>query len=102
MVDNSVRCAHSVPIFDVANKSYCARSKARYNSIMKLEEIQESAMQLPDAQRATLAADLLWSLSGRLVDDDGGIAEARRRSRELSENPSVGCTWEEIRRDLGR
>lgn len=69
---------------------------------MKLEEIQESAMQLPDAQRATLAADLLWSLPRVLVDDDDGIAEARRRSRELADNPSAGCTWEEIRRDLGR
>jgi len=69
---------------------------------MKLEEIHESAMQLPDAQRATLAAELLCSLPGVLVDDDDGIAEAHRRSRELAENPSVGCTWAEIRRDLGR
>jgi len=37
-----------------------------------------------------------------LVDRDDGIAEARRRSRELAENPSVGCSWEEIHRDLGR
>ncbi len=69
---------------------------------MKLEEIHESAMQLTDAQRAALAAELLCSLPGVLVDDDDGIAEARRRSRELAENPSVGCTWEEIRQDLGR
>jgi hypothetical protein len=69
---------------------------------MTLEQLQESAMQLPDAQRATLAADLLWSLPGVLVDDDDGIVEARRRSRELADNPSVGCKWEEIRRDLGR
>ena len=31
---------------------------------MKLEEIQESVMQLTDARRATLAADLLCSLPG--------------------------------------
>lgn len=71
-------------------------------SRMKLEEIQESAMQLPDSQRAMLAADLLCSLPGVLVEDDDGIAEARRRSRELAANPSAGCTWDEIRRDLGR
>jgi putative addiction module component (TIGR02574 family) len=69
---------------------------------MKLEEIQASVMQLTDSQRATLAADLLSSLPGVLVDEDQGIAEARRRSRELAEDPSKGCTWEEIRQDLGR
>jgi hypothetical protein len=37
-----------------------------------------------------------------LVDEDDGIAEARRRSRELAEDPSKDRTWEEIRRELGR
>jgi hypothetical protein len=69
---------------------------------MKLEEIQECAMQLTDHQRAVLAADLLCSLPAMLVDEDDGITEARRRSRELAENPGIGCTWDEIRRDLGR
>ena len=69
---------------------------------MKLKEVQDSAMQLPDAQRATLAAELLCSLPAVLMDEDGGVAEARRWSRELAENPAAGCTWEEIRRDLGR
>jgi hypothetical protein len=70
--------------------------------VMQLEEIQKCAMDLPDGDRARLAADLLGSLPAMMVDPDDGIAEARRRSRELAENPSVGCTWEEIRRDLGR
>lgn len=78
----------------------CPELRDRFQ--MKLEEIQESVMQLTDAQRATLAADLLSTLPGMLVDEDDGIAEARRRSRELAEDPSVGCSWEEIRRDLGR
>lgn len=69
---------------------------------MKLEEIRESVMQLTEAQRATLAADLLDSLPGILLDEDDGIAEARRRSEELAKDPSVACSWEEIRRDLGR
>ena len=69
---------------------------------MKLEEIQECAMQLTDNQRATLAASLLCSLPAMLVDEDDGIAEARRRSRELAANPAVGCSWDEIRRELGR
>lgn len=69
---------------------------------MKLEEIQCRAMELPDGERARLASELLGSLPAMLVDRDDGIAEARRRSRELVENPAVGCSWEEIRRDLGR
>ena len=67
-----------------------------------MKEIQDRAMELPDAQRAALAAELLCSLPAVLADEDGGVAEARRRSRELAANPAAGCTWEEIRRDLGR
>ncbi len=73
-----------------------------YKAGMKLEEVQACAMQLPEAQRAALATELLCSLPAVLVDDDDGIAEARRRSRDLAENPASGCSWEEIRRDLGR
>lgn len=70
--------------------------------LMKLEEIEACAMKLPDSERAALAADLLCSLPAVLCDEDEGVAEARRRSRELAEDPSIGFTWEEIRRDLGR
>lgn len=70
--------------------------------IIDLQEIQCRTMELPDGERASLAAELLGSLSAVLVDNDDGIAEARRRSRELAENLAVGCSWEEIRRDLGR
>lgn len=73
-----------------------------YNALMRLQELQECAMELPEAQRAALATELLCSLPAVLVDDDDGIAEARRRSRELAENPAAGCSWDEIRRDLGR
>jgi hypothetical protein len=69
---------------------------------MKLEEIQRRALELPEGDRASLAAELLFSLPAVLSDDDGGVAEARRRSKELDENPSAGCTWDEIKRTLGR
>jgi hypothetical protein len=69
---------------------------------MKLQDVQECAMQLPESQRAALATELLCSLPAVLVDDDGGIAEARRRSQELAGNPAAGCSWEDIRRNLGR
>ncbi len=69
---------------------------------MKLEELQKHAMELPDSDRASLAADLLISLPAVLVQEDDGIAEARRRSKELDEDPSAGCSWLEIKQALGR
>lgn len=69
---------------------------------MKFEEIQKRAMDLPDSDRASLAANLLISLPAVLVDEDDGIAEARRRSKELNGDPSAGCSWLEIKQALGR
>lgn len=69
---------------------------------MKVEELRKHAMELPDSDRASLAADLLVSLPAVLVDEDDGIGEARRRSKELDEDPSVGCSWQEIKQALGR
>ena len=73
-----------------------------YNVHMSLIEIQQGALQLPDAQRAALAAELLSSLPAVLVDEDDGVAEALRRSKELDEDPSLGRTWEQIKEGLGR
>lgn len=69
---------------------------------MSISEIRTSALGLPDSDRAALAAELLISLPAVLFDGDDGVAEAMRRSRELDENPSMGCSWEEIKRSLGR
>jgi hypothetical protein len=59
-------------------------------------------MQLPEDQRATLAAHLLGSLPGILHEDDGGIAEAIRRDAELDRDPSTGMTLEQFSKALGR
>ena len=69
---------------------------------MKLEEIQKCALDLPESDRALLAAELLVSLPAVLVDEDDGIAESIRRSKELDEDPSMGCSWDEIKRAVGR
>lgn len=69
---------------------------------MKLAEIQHHAMELPDSDRAALAAELLNSLPMVLTDDDEGVAEARRRSKELDADPSAGRSWSEIKQALGR
>ena len=69
---------------------------------MVLKDIQESALALPDSDRASLAAELLISLPAVLVEEDGGIGEAIRRSRELDENPNLACSWDDIKLALGR
>ena len=69
---------------------------------MTLTDIQRGALDLPDSARAALALELLDSLPAVLVEDDEGIAEARRRSRELDDDPSMGMSWEELKLSLGR
>ena len=69
---------------------------------MKLEEVQQRALELPDAERAALAAELISSLPSVLVDDDDGIAEAGKRSKELDADAAAGCSWQELKEGLGR
>ena len=68
----------------------------------RFKEIQHQAFALPEADRANLAAGLLASLPPVLIEDDDGVEEARRRSRNLDEDPSLGCSWDEIKRALAR
>lgn len=70
--------------------------------MVNLEILEAQAMQLPEDQRAVLAAHLLSSLPGILDDDDDGIAEAMRRDAELDRDPSTGMTLEQFRSALGR
>jgi hypothetical protein len=46
-------------------------------------EIEKLALDLPERQRATLAANLLESLPAILSDADEGISETLRRDAEL-------------------
>jgi hypothetical protein len=50
-------------------------------------EIEKLALNLPERERATLAANLLESLPGVLSDEDEGLAEALRRDAEIEANP---------------
>lgn len=65
--------------------------------MVKLTELEQSAMQLPDDQRAKLAASLLGSLPPVLQDDDDGVSEALRRDAELEADPSKGISLNEFR-----
>ncbi len=68
----------------------------------KVSHLFRQVLDLPEDQRAALACDILDSLPASLADKDDGLAEARRRSRELDENPGIAMSWEDIKTSLGR
>jgi hypothetical protein len=53
-----------------------------------IAEVEKLALDLPETERAALAAHLLGSLPSVLHDEDEGIAEALRRDAEFEANPS--------------
>jgi len=59
-------------------------------------EIEKLALDLPEQQRATLAANLLESLPAILSDADEGIAEAMRRNEELDADPHRAISLEQL------
>lgn len=61
-----------------------------------ITEVEKLALDLPENQRAVLAAHLLGSLPSILHDEDEGIAEALRRDAELSANSSSSISLEEL------
>jgi hypothetical protein len=63
----------------------------------RLQELEQQAGKLPEADRAASVARLLATLPPVLADADGGVAEARRRDAELDANPSAGLTDKQFR-----
>ncbi len=61
-----------------------------------IAEVERLAFDLPDSQRAVLAAHLLRSLPPVLHDDDEGVAEALRRDAEFDADPNIGITLEQL------
>ena len=61
-----------------------------------IAEVEKLAFDLPDSDRAVLAAHLLRSLPSVLHDDDEGVAEALRRDAELEADPSLGITLDQL------
>jgi len=70
--------------------------------MITISEVEKLALDLPEGQRAVLAAHLLGSLPPVLQDEDEGIAEALRRDAEFSANPSVGISLEQLDRQIER
>ena len=54
----------------------------------EISEIEPLAMDLPENDRALLAAHLLQSLDPVLEDGDDGVAEALQRDADLEKNPA--------------
>jgi hypothetical protein len=69
---------------------------------MNLTEIQSGALNLPEDQRAALAAELLGSLPAVLSDFDDGSEEAGRRIAEMKIDPGSRRTWDQVKAELGR
>jgi putative addiction module component (TIGR02574 family) len=63
---------------------------------MRLIEVEKLALDLPERDRATLAAKLLKSLPSIVDDADEGIAEALRRDAEMDADPSLAISLEEF------
>jgi len=59
-------------------------------------EIEKLALDLPERQRATLAANLLESLPAILSEADQGVAEALRRDAELEADPAEAISLAEL------
>lgn len=66
-------------------------------SVVAVEEVEKLAFELTEKERAKLAGKLLDSLPSPFDDDeDDGVEESLRRSREMDENPEMSLTEEEF------
>jgi hypothetical protein len=59
-------------------------------------ELEKLALDLPEKERATLAANLLESLPGVLSDEDEGVAEALRRDAEIDSGGANAISLAEL------
>lgn len=69
----------------------------KVNAMSLIAEIEEKAMSLTKIERGQLVSRLIASLGTPFDDDDDdGIEEARRRSREMDENPEMSLSEDEF------
>ncbi len=65
-------------------------------------EIEKLALDLPERDRASLAANLLESLPPVLSDEDEGVAEALRRDAEIDSDPAEAFSLEQLESHIQR
>ena len=63
-------------------------------------DVEKLALDLPEKQRAMLAAHLLSSLAPILQDDDEGVREALRRDADFDADPAFGLSPAEFDRQI--
>lgn len=68
--------------------------------VAAVEELEKQILELPEEQRALLAASILDSLPGILSDQDEGVAEALRRDAELDAHPEQALSLEQLDRSI--
>jgi putative addiction module component (TIGR02574 family) len=71
-------------------------------AVPTITEVEKLALDLPENQRAVLAAHLLGSLPPVLHDEDEGVAEALRRDAELDADASSVISLEDLDEQVGR
>jgi hypothetical protein len=71
-------------------------------AVPTITEVEKLALDLPEGQRAVLAAHLLGSLPSVLHDEDDGIAEALRRDADLDANRSSGISLKQLDEQIER
>ena len=59
-------------------------------------EVERLALDLPEQERARLAANLLESLPRVLSDEDEGIAEALKRDADIEANPDQAISLAQL------
>ena len=67
-----------------------------------IAEVEKLAFDLPESQRALLAAHLLRSLPAVLHYEDEGIAEALRRDAEFDSDPAFGISLDQLDQRIER
>ena len=67
-----------------------------------MTEVEKLAFDLPDSDRAVLAAHLLRSLPSVLHDEDEGVAEALRRDAELDAKQPSNVGMEILNRGISQ
>jgi Putative addiction module component len=74
----------------------------RVDTMITIADVEKLAFDLPETQRAILAAHLLESLPSVLRDDDDGIAEALARDAALDQDPASGISLEQLDEQVAR
>jgi hypothetical protein len=63
-------------------------------------EVEKLALELPDRERAKLAASLLGSLPSVLADEDEGVYEALRRNAQAEADPEQLISLSELEAEI--